>query len=347
MPEFSFLLKERVCPLVIRLFSPGVKHYRGDSTANKVSFTISIRLLRIVLVLVKRFYDLLVTESEIFLSMLIKFLDADNPIWQRAVALEVLYELCTQPRLLRRICQYYDMQVHRTKVFLAMVNSLGGVVLALEPQLMAFALASHTPYVASSARATCRGAPMHAADCVRPHDARGQWLRGGGHISIRQCTCERARRAGRFDGCCAADERRNKRHCCRPQLCRGRNRRRQQVRRRRRRMIARASLPCSSPLFPRPMFPTFSSPSITSSATTLARFSVCALHCFLQSRPLVIGMHLYIVLPFALCVLSISSIIIISYSSSSSSSSMMATTAIAPLSPCSRAVSLSLRRVLI
>ena len=42
-----------------------------------------------------------VTECEIFLSLLVKFLEPDKPQWQRALALEVLHTLTIQPALLR------------------------------------------------------------------------------------------------------------------------------------------------------------------------------------------------------------------------------------------------------
>ena len=41
-----------------------------------------------------------VTECEIFLSLLVKFLDADKPQWQRVMAIEVIHSLCVQPNLL-------------------------------------------------------------------------------------------------------------------------------------------------------------------------------------------------------------------------------------------------------
>ena len=34
-----------------------------------------------------------VTECEIFLTLLVKFLDPEKPLWQRALALEVLCKL--------------------------------------------------------------------------------------------------------------------------------------------------------------------------------------------------------------------------------------------------------------
>lgn len=67
-PEFSFLLKERVCALVIKLFSPNIK-YRNSVPASvqqatpldKPYFPISMRLLRVVSILVQRYHSILVS----------------------------------------------------------------------------------------------------------------------------------------------------------------------------------------------------------------------------------------------------------------------------------------------
>ncbi|XP_069760296.1 protein MON2 homolog isoform X5 [Narcine bancroftii] len=135
--EFSFLLKERVCPLVIKLFSPNIKFRQGTNTPSsptpveKPYFPICMRLLRVVSVLIKHFYGLLVTECEIFLSLLVKFLDGDKPQWLRAVAVECIHRLCIQPQLLRSFCQSYDMKPHSTKVFRDIVNALGSFIQSL------------------------------------------------------------------------------------------------------------------------------------------------------------------------------------------------------------------------
>uniref|UniRef100_A0A8C3A637 Protein MON2 homolog n=1 Tax=Cyclopterus lumpus TaxID=8103 RepID=A0A8C3A637_CYCLU len=135
--EFSFLLKERVCPLVIKLFSPNIKFRQGCNSAaspapvEKPYFPICMRLLRVVSVLIKHFYTLLVTECEIFLSLLVKFLDGEKPQWLRAVAVESVHRLCVQPHLLRSFCQSYDMKQHSTKVFRDIVNALGSFIQSL------------------------------------------------------------------------------------------------------------------------------------------------------------------------------------------------------------------------
>lgn len=58
-----------------------------------------------------------VTQCEIFLSLMVKFLDGDRPMWQRGLALEVLHKLATQPNLLQSFCTNYDMKPHATKIF--------------------------------------------------------------------------------------------------------------------------------------------------------------------------------------------------------------------------------------
>ena len=135
--QFRVLLKERVCSLVIKLFSPNIK-YRGQSSSSspghspaafdKPYYPISLRLLRVVSVLVEKYYKLLITECEIFLSLIVKFLDPDKPSWQRALALELLHKLLIQPRLVTEFCRYYDCKDHATNILQDIINSLGAYV---------------------------------------------------------------------------------------------------------------------------------------------------------------------------------------------------------------------------
>lgn len=137
-PEFSFLLKERVCALVIKLFSPNIK-YRSVVQTNpqqpvahdKPYFPISMRLLRVVSILIQKYHRLLVTECEIFLSLIVKFLDPDKPAWQRSLALEVIHRMTIQPELLVSFCQCYDLKDHATNIFQDIINSLGAYVQSL------------------------------------------------------------------------------------------------------------------------------------------------------------------------------------------------------------------------
>lgn len=72
-----------------------------------------------------------VTECEIFLSLIIKFLDPDKPAWQRALALEILHRLLAQPLLVKSFCQSYDMKPHATNIFQDTVNSLAACIQSL------------------------------------------------------------------------------------------------------------------------------------------------------------------------------------------------------------------------
>ena len=119
-----FLLKERICTLLIKLFSPSVKlnsHTSSSSTMASIMqqsshpsiyldknyyLTVS-RLMRIVFVIIEQYFELLVTESEIFLSVLTKFLDYDRPMWQRALAIEIFNNGCYKKRqYLKKKWQY-------------------------------------------------------------------------------------------------------------------------------------------------------------------------------------------------------------------------------------------------
>lgn len=96
--EFVCLLKERVCPLVIRLFSPSIKlnmpsppsavnaGVAGSQVSQgmeRPSFPIVVRLIRIVSTILQRYLHVLTTESEIFLSILLRFLEPDKPAWHQ------------------------------------------------------------------------------------------------------------------------------------------------------------------------------------------------------------------------------------------------------------------------
>lgn len=129
--EFTFLLKERVCAMAIRLFSPNVKCRSSapssppsSGSPDKPYFPTSLRLMRVISVLIQKYYSVLVMECEIFLSLLVKLLDWDRPHWQRALALEVLHQLCVSKQLIVSFCASYDMRPQSTKVFQEIINAL-------------------------------------------------------------------------------------------------------------------------------------------------------------------------------------------------------------------------------
>ncbi|RHZ78300.1 hypothetical protein Glove_166g199 [Diversispora epigaea] len=108
--EFSLLLRERVCPLIIKNFS------------EKSDFPTTMRLMRVVYILFRQFNDILVMECEIFLTMFIKNLEPDTPLWQRVISMEIFRGICADASLLRSIYHLYDKQGQSTHIFQDMVN---------------------------------------------------------------------------------------------------------------------------------------------------------------------------------------------------------------------------------
>ncbi|CAJ0630351.1 10027_t:CDS:10 [Entrophospora sp. SA101] len=122
-PELTYLLRERVCPLIIKNLS------------DKHDFPQTMRLMRVVYILIRRFNDVLVMECEIFLSLFIKILDPDNPLWQRVISMEIFRGICVDGELLRSIYRNYDKSSHSTNVFHDMINSFGKLA-AEKPQTL-------------------------------------------------------------------------------------------------------------------------------------------------------------------------------------------------------------------
>ncbi|KAI8363679.1 hypothetical protein B0O80DRAFT_492803 [Mortierella sp. GBAus27b] len=112
--EFASLLRERVCPLIIKNFS------------DKQDFPQTMRLMRVVYILIKQFHEILSIECEIFLSMLIKLLEPEgNSQWQRVLAMEIFRGICGDNTLMRRIYKAYDQQGTSTDVFGDMIIAIG------------------------------------------------------------------------------------------------------------------------------------------------------------------------------------------------------------------------------
>ncbi|CAD6199711.1 unnamed protein product [Caenorhabditis auriculariae] len=139
--EFGGLLRDDVCPLIIRLFSPNVKsiqvasqHPSSRSSITSLSnvdrpfFPIAMRLVRIVTLLVSFYHQILPTECEIFISTLLKFVDGDKKGWQRPLALEALHRIIVRSDLVRWICETFDSKSNSTKVLENVSTCLASVV---------------------------------------------------------------------------------------------------------------------------------------------------------------------------------------------------------------------------
>ncbi|KFD50002.1 hypothetical protein M513_09095 [Trichuris suis] len=146
-PEFIFLLKESMCPLMIKMFALNMKspsaelrlHSGGilggnalaESGVEKPYFPITVRLMRLVNILQHSYSSVLITECEIFLSLLIKFLDSDKLDWQRALSLEVVEKVVSEPELLQTFCVAFDMKSSSAKVIEELMNAVNVFTLSI------------------------------------------------------------------------------------------------------------------------------------------------------------------------------------------------------------------------
>ncbi|KAI9326255.1 hypothetical protein BDR26DRAFT_145791 [Obelidium mucronatum] len=99
------LVKERVCPLLMRSFS------------DKTEFHLLVRLIRVIHVTLKLFNNMLPMECEILLSLYTKLLETDHgPPWLRVLVLESIRGLCITDGFLRTAYDTYDAKPSASNV---------------------------------------------------------------------------------------------------------------------------------------------------------------------------------------------------------------------------------------
>ncbi|GAA6023836.1 hypothetical protein JCM11491_006311 [Sporobolomyces phaffii] len=157
-PELLLVLRAHLCPLLIRFLSSppppassSSSHHHhlqtsssssSSSSSSAFSFPLTLRLTRVVFLLLKHFSDLLTLESEVFLTMFVRIIapataTADSggggggssssagagegghpagpgagagtsPVWMRVLALEIFRGLCGDFDLMIKFYQRYD-----------------------------------------------------------------------------------------------------------------------------------------------------------------------------------------------------------------------------------------------
>ncbi|SNX81872.1 related to MON2 - peripheral membrane protein with a role in endocytosis and vacuole integrity [Melanopsichium pennsylvanicum] len=106
-PELLFLLRSKVCPLLIK------------SLSEPPAFPVHLRLMRLLFLLLRQFSSDLILEVEILLSILLRTVNpsaqeiaahgGSQPLlWQQVLALEVLRSLCSDDVFLRNLWLWYD-----------------------------------------------------------------------------------------------------------------------------------------------------------------------------------------------------------------------------------------------
>ncbi|KAF5453889.1 hypothetical protein F2P56_023601, partial [Juglans regia] len=89
-------------------------------------------VLRSVAHIIRLYSSSLITECEVFLSMLVKVIFLDLPLWHRILVLEILRGFCVEARTLRVLFQNFDMHPKNTNVVEGMVKALARVVSSVQ-----------------------------------------------------------------------------------------------------------------------------------------------------------------------------------------------------------------------
>ncbi|KAF7805180.1 protein MON2-like protein isoform X1 [Senna tora] len=91
-------------------------------------------VLRSVAHIIRLYSSSLITECEVFLSMLLKLTFLDLPLWHRILVLEILRGFCVEARTLRILFLNFDMNPKNTNVVEGMVKVLARVVSNIQVQ---------------------------------------------------------------------------------------------------------------------------------------------------------------------------------------------------------------------
>ncbi|TKY52157.1 MON protein [Spatholobus suberectus] len=91
-------------------------------------------VLRSVAHIIRLYSSSLITECEVFLSMLLKVTFLDLPLWHRILVLEILRGFCVEARALQILFQNFDMHPKNTNVVEGMVKALARVVSNVQVQ---------------------------------------------------------------------------------------------------------------------------------------------------------------------------------------------------------------------
>ncbi|KAL0658495.1 hypothetical protein Bca4012_079080 [Brassica carinata] len=91
-------------------------------------------VLRSVAHIIRLYSSSLITECEVFLSMLVKATFLDLPLWHRILVLEILRGFCVEARTLQILFQNFDTHPKNTNVVESMVKALARVVSSIQFQ---------------------------------------------------------------------------------------------------------------------------------------------------------------------------------------------------------------------
>ncbi|KAH6597282.1 hypothetical protein BASA50_004633 [Batrachochytrium salamandrivorans] len=116
-PQLLALLKDRICPMVIKAFS------------EKNDFSMTVRLMRVLQAIIKNFHLVLVMECEIFLCLYAKLLESEGiSIWQRVLVIEAIKNLFSDASMQRSVFEHYDAKEHSTRIFFDILMAISKAI---------------------------------------------------------------------------------------------------------------------------------------------------------------------------------------------------------------------------
>ncbi|KAJ5779474.1 hypothetical protein N7457_007194 [Penicillium paradoxum] len=141
-PELSHVLRVRLLPLTVRCLS------------ERFSFAQTVRVARILLIVLKRYMSLVTTECEMALSLITHLVEPDATApWKRLICMEVFRGLYSEPGAVRLIYTLYDDEEGRKNILRDHMATL--VRLASEkPALIGVSNQSTVPSRADHSRST-------------------------------------------------------------------------------------------------------------------------------------------------------------------------------------------------
>ncbi|CAK7340899.1 unnamed protein product [Dovyalis caffra] len=126
---YEQVLRHQICSLLMTSLRTNAEL---EGEAGEPSFRRLV--LRSVAHIIRLYSSSLITEAEVFLSMLVKVTFLDLPLWHRILVLEILRGFCVEARTLRTLFQNFDMHPKNTNVVEGMVKALARVVSNVQVQ---------------------------------------------------------------------------------------------------------------------------------------------------------------------------------------------------------------------
>ncbi|KAI9848124.1 MAG: hypothetical protein M1838_000649 [Thelocarpon superellum] len=103
--EQAHILRERAMPFVIK------------SLPERLNFPTTVRMMRVLYIILRRQLSILTTQCEVALSLLIQILDPDlAPLWKRTLCMELFRGLYAEPGLIRKMYAAFDEQEGKKKI---------------------------------------------------------------------------------------------------------------------------------------------------------------------------------------------------------------------------------------